>query len=102
MQKASAVPSTLPPAQIPVLTDPGSVVTIGGVTYYMPLNPRDVMTLRIREQALNAQMSTLSRRRTDVAQQLRIESNATNQAGLQNQLVVINKEIVQLESDLDQ
>jgi hypothetical protein len=95
MQTPQAVPPT--PAPKPVITnEPGSNV----YTVTTPLTARDVAAIKARREELSDQLTSASQRRSRLVTQLDATTNETARRGLEERMSILDKRMVQLESDI--
>ena len=93
-------PQDVPPAQPapkPVITnEPGS----NTYTVTAPLTARDVAAIKARREELSDQLTSASRRRSRLVSQLNGTDNETARRGLEERITILDKRMVQLESDI--
>jgi len=96
MQKpqATTVPPE-PPAPI-IVNKPGTDVY--AVT--TPLTARDVAAIRVRRKELSDQLTSASNRRSNLMEQLNATNNETARRGLEERIAILDRRMVQLETDI--
>ncbi|MEX1185377.1 MAG: hypothetical protein WEA80_02195 [Gemmatimonadaceae bacterium] len=88
-------PAPAPQAVVRVEAGPGNAAQ----TLAMPMTRAEVAAIRARRSELSTQLNSASRRRRDLAEQVRSADGATK-AGLEQRIAVLDERIVQLESDI--
>jgi hypothetical protein len=98
MQTPQAVPP-VPPPQKPVITnEPGTDV----YTVTAPLTVRDVAAIKARRDELSNQLTSASNRRSKLVSDLNASNNETARRGLEERISILDKRMVQLETDIAQ
>jgi hypothetical protein len=96
MQDQPVEQPTLPPqAVVRIEQGPGNAAQ----TLALPMTRADIAAIRSRREELSDQLVSASRRRRDLAEQVRSADGATK-AGLEQRIAVLDERIVQLESDI--
>lgn len=95
--KTAPLPST-PPAGRPTIVVTGS----DGVqqTLSIPMTGREVAALRTQRSELSSQLISASSRRHDLSQELNSAPAGPSRTGLEQRIEVLDKRILQLESDI--
>jgi hypothetical protein len=93
-------PSPTPPAQ-PTLTIPGGD-NAAPITIQIPRTARDIAVIRAQRSELSSQLSNIGSRRTGLARQLRTETDPVARAGIESRISLLDKRMLQLETQLDQ
>lgn len=96
MHTTQAVPPAQP-APKPVITNEA-----GSNTYTLtaPLTARDVAAIKARREELSEQLNSASSRRSRLVSQLNATDNETARRGLEERITILDKRMVQLESDI--
>lgn len=79
------------------------ITTVEGTNLYTvatPLSARDVEAIKARREELSDQLTSASSRRSRLVQQLNATSNETARRGLEERITILDKRMVQLESDI--
>lgn len=98
MQTPQLVPPA-PPTPKPVITsEPGTNV----FTVTTPLTARDVAAIKSRRGELSDQLTSASSRRSRLVSQLNATNNETARRGLEERITILDKRMVQLETDIAQ
>jgi hypothetical protein len=96
--QTSAQPQPTVPAPTPTVT------TVGPdgkpLTVAIPFNRAEVRTLLSQRQELSNQLVSASERRREIAEEIRLTSEGASKKGLEDRLGVLDKRILQLESDM--
>jgi hypothetical protein len=94
-------PVPAPPAPPPpVVVGPGQpTAVIGGQPVAVPMTRREVQALEGRRSELSRQLNSAVGRRTRVAEELKNETGPARE-GLEGRLAVLDRRIMQLESDI--
>ncbi len=98
MQATTAPVPPVPPAVRPTIVITGS----DGVqqTLPVPMNGREVAALRTQRTELSNQLVSASSRRHDLSQELNSAPAGPSRTGLEQRIEVLDKRILQLESDI--
>jgi len=83
-----------------IVSEPGSDVYT--VTTPAPLTTRDVAAIRVRREELSDQLTSASNRRSRLMEQLNSTNNETARRGLEERIAILDKRMVQLETDIAQ
>lgn len=95
MQKPQTTPPS--PPQAPVITnEPGSDV----YTVTAPLTARDIDAIKARREELSDQLVSASGRRSRLVEQLNKTTNETARLGLEERIALLDKRMLQLETDI--
>ncbi len=90
-------PSPTPAPQAPVITtEPGTNV----YTVSRPMTARDVEAIKARREELSNQLTSASGRRSRLVEQLDASTNETARRGLEERIALLDKRMVQLETDI--
>ncbi len=92
-------PQAPPPSapQAPVITnEPGTNV----FTVTAPLTARDIEAIKARREELSDQLTSASGRRSRLVEQLNKSTNETVRQGLEERIALLDKRMVQLETDI--
>jgi archaellum component FlaC len=92
-------PQAPPPSapQAPVITnEPGTNL----FTVTAPLTARDIEAIKARREELSDQLTAASGRRSRLAEQLNKSTNETARQGLEERIAILDKRMVQLETDI--
>lgn len=100
MQPPQAPPAPAPAPRAVIANEPGSDVYT--VTTPAPLTTRDVAAIRVRREELSDQLTSASNRRSRLMEQLNSTSNETARRGLEERIAILDKRMVQLETDIAQ
>ena len=88
-----------PPPRIPT-----SITTVGPdgkpLTLQIPLTRADVRELTARRNAISDQLSNVSSRRSELAEEIATTTDGASRVGLQDRLRLLDSRILQLETDL--
>ena len=96
MQTRQPVPPPEPAPKPVIVSDPGS----NTYTVTAPLTARDVAAIKARREELSDQLNSASRRRSRLVSQLNGTDNETARRGLEERITILDKRMVQLESDI--
>lgn len=94
----------IPQATPPATPAPRAVITNeAGTDLYTitaPLTARDVAAIKARREELSDQLTSASGRRSRLMQQLNATNNETARQGLEERIAILDKRMVQLETDI--
>ncbi|MEX0909618.1 MAG: hypothetical protein WDZ58_07625 [Gemmatimonadaceae bacterium] len=88
-------PAPAPQPVVRIEAGPGNAAQ----TLALPMTRADIAAIRSRREELSDQLISASRRRRDLAEQVRSADGATK-AGLEQRIAVLDERIVQIESDI--
>ena len=98
IQGQAQTPAAAAPRAVP------SITTVGPdgkpYTLSIPTTRGDVRELRARREQLSDQLTSVSSRRSGLADELRATTDAVSKSGLQDRLRLLDQRILQLETDL--
>ena len=96
--------STQPPPVPEPPPAPVSITTVGSdgkpVTLAVPKSPAEVEQLLITRRELSNQLESVSERRSELSEQIRVAPDGVSKSGLEDRLRVLDQRIVQLENDI--
>jgi hypothetical protein len=96
MQAPQPPQSPSPSPTAVISNDPGTNV----YTVTSPLTARDVEAIKVRRGELSDQLTSASGRRSRLVEQLNESSNETVRKGLEERIALLDKRMVQLETDI--
>ena len=96
MQTPQAPPPPTPAPAPVIVNEPGTDV----YTVTAPLTARDVAAVRVRREELSDQLTSASNRRSKLMEQLNATNNETARRGLEERIAILDKRMVQLETDI--
>lgn len=96
MQIRQPVPPPEPAPKPVIVSDPGS----NTYTVTAPLTARDVAAIKARREELSDQLTSASGRRSKLVSQLNGTNNEIARRGLEERITILDKRMVQLESDI--
>ena len=96
MQTPQAAPPAQPTPKPVITNEPGSNI----YTVTAPLTARDVAAVKARREELSDQLTSASSRRSRLVSQLNATNNETARRGLEERITILDKRMVQLESDI--
>jgi hypothetical protein len=102
MQEPTPPTAATAPAQAP--TPPVSITTVGpdgkSQTLTIPRTEAEMHELLMQRQELSEQLTSVSSRRSNLAEEIRQTSDPTLRTGLEERLRLLDQRILQLETDL--
>jgi hypothetical protein len=104
--QASAQTQVAPPAPAAPIAAPAPVsITVVGLdgktqTLAIPRTAAELTQLQAQREELSDQLTSVSARRTELAEELSTTTDGAARAGLENRLGVLDRRIIQLETDL--
>ena len=96
MYTTQDAPPAQPEAKRVIISDPGT----NTYTLTSPLTARDVAAIKARREELSDQLTSASSRRSRLVSQLNGTNNETARRGLEERITILDKRMVQLESDI--
>jgi hypothetical protein len=96
MQTPQANPAPPAPPSPVIVHEPGTDV----YALTTPLTARDVAAIKVRRGELSDQLTSASNRRKSLMEQLNATDNETARRGLEERIAVLDKRMVQLETDI--
>ncbi|MEO8193285.1 MAG: hypothetical protein ABI681_05505 [Gemmatimonadales bacterium] len=102
--QAPAAPAAPPAPAAPVAPRPATITITGAdgatQTLMVPLSRGEVRDLRARRSELSDQLISATGRRHDLSEEIKSAPSGASRTGLEERLGVLDKRIVQLESDI--
>jgi hypothetical protein len=98
MQTPQADPPAPTPPRPVITNEPGTNV----YTVTTPLTARDVAAIKARREELSSQLTSASNRRSKLVSELNASNNETARLGLEERISILDKRMVQLETDIAQ
>jgi len=96
MQTPQADPPASPPPRPVITNEPGTNV----YTVTAPLTARDVAAIKSRREELSSQLISASNRRSKLVSELNASNNETARRGIEERISILDKRMVQLETDI--
>lgn len=96
MQAPQSAPTPVPPVKAVITNEAGTDL----YTVTAPLTARDVAAIKVRREELSDQLTSASGRRSRLMSQLNATNNETARRGIEERIAVLDKRMVQLETDI--